>query len=110
MLSEVRAGTFRVKVHYWGAYADDDERGSWTYQRLMERLEQLDQRLRGADASTSERLTAERRRVLAQLDQWASPAAPLPPAPPQPPAPPPPRPPRVGTVAGASGVSLTSGG
>lgn len=59
---EVTAGRYRIKVHYWGAFDDDDARGRFTYDGLIARLD----RARGA----------ERGRVEAQLDAWAQPGAP----------------------------------
>ena len=61
---EVVAGRYRVKVHYWGAFDDDDARGRWTYDGLIQRLD--DPALR----------PDERRRVEAELDAWAQPGAP----------------------------------
>jgi hypothetical protein len=66
VLPEVRAGRFRVKVHYWGAYAEDDDRSSWAYEALLTRLEQAER--------TRQRAEADRAR--AALDAWARPAAP----------------------------------
>lgn len=77
VLSEVRPGRYRVKVHYWGSYGDDDERGEWTYRALIEELDQADAALadRATPPSDRQRLRDERQRILERLDAWASPAA-----------------------------------
>jgi len=77
VLPEVRAGSFRVKVHYWGAWAEDDQRGSWSYQELMTAVDELDARIAAAPAGTARNaLVAERARTLERLDRWGTPAAP----------------------------------
>mgnify|MGYP001424710649 CR=1 FL=1 len=49
-LPEVRPGRFRLKVHYWGAWGDDDARSAGTYEQLLEELDQVEARPRGAQA------------------------------------------------------------
>lgn len=66
ILPSVRAGRFRVKVHYWGAYADDDNRSIWSYDELIERLDQAEQGRRRGEID----------RARAALDAWSRPAAP----------------------------------
>lgn len=61
---QVGPGRYRIKVHYWGAYDEDDARGRWTYDELLERLDR--------PATTP----AERARIEADLDRWAEPGAP----------------------------------
>jgi len=88
---QVVAGRYRIKVHYWGAFDDDDARGRWTYDELVDRLDQLDAppaRGRPSQPTTRGRertppiprdpaaRAAERRRVEAALDAWAEPGAP----------------------------------
>jgi uncharacterized protein YfaP (DUF2135 family) len=77
VLPVARAGRFRIKVHYWGAWGDDDERSSWTHTEAIETLDRLDVELaaRVAPARRAE-LEAERRRTIERLDAWASPGAP----------------------------------
>lgn len=78
LLRRVRPGRFRVKVHYWGMWGEDDQRGRWAYDDLIARLDQLDERL--ADPSIKRKdaakLREERKSVLRRLDRWASAAAP----------------------------------
>ena len=73
----VRPGSFRIKVHYWGGWAENDQRQRWDYQNLINRVDELEQRI--ADASSDaerHRLTEERDRTRRLLDRWATPAAP----------------------------------
>jgi len=77
VLPEVRAGRFRIKVHYWGDWGDDDERSEWTYRELIDEHDTLEARLSGMAAGPRRvRLEEENRRLLARLDAWASPGAP----------------------------------
>jgi uncharacterized protein YfaP (DUF2135 family) len=76
VLSEVRPGRYRVKVHYWGSYGDDDARGDWTYRELIGRLDEIDATLAETTSENERRaLGEERTRVLERLDAWATPAA-----------------------------------
>jgi len=73
----VRPGSFRIKVHYWGGWAENDQRRRWDYENLINRVDELEQSI--ADASTDaerHRLTEERDRTRRLLDRWATPAAP----------------------------------
>lgn len=78
VLPEVLPGRYRVKVHYWGGFSAEDARGRDTYDEALARLDELDETLRdpATAAPARARLAAERARVAARLDQWASPAAP----------------------------------
>ncbi len=77
VLPSVRAGRFRVKVHYWGGYAEDDQRGRWAYHELLEALTALDARIAALSPGDERRAAEEeRRRTLQQLDRWATPGAP----------------------------------
>ena len=78
VLPSVRAGRYRVKVHYWGAYGRDDDRSSSSYDELIRRLDRTTERLSRATASAgAERneLATAARRLQAQLDRWSEPAA-----------------------------------
>ena len=77
VLPEARAGSFRIKVHYWGAYSEEDQRGHYQYDELMRAVEDLDGRIAALPAGRARRtLEAERRRTIDQIDRWATPAAP----------------------------------
>lgn len=83
---EVGPGRYRVKVHYWGAYDEDDARGRWTYDDLILRLDELTAPPPARPAAPVPGQTplptepgaraAERRRVEEALDAWAAPGAP----------------------------------
>lgn len=77
VLPVARAGAFRVKLHYWGAWADDDEREGSDYESLLGELDQLEGQLEarphGPEAPRQRRDAAALRR---RLDRWARPAAP----------------------------------
>lgn len=75
-LPEVSAGTFRLKVHYWGAWADDDQRGWYAYRELMQSLEEVERRLASAQGADRDSLTERAQQIRARLDRWAAPAAP----------------------------------
>jgi len=82
----VEPGRYRIKVHYWGAYDEGDARGRWTYDGLLDRLDDLDAPPPARAAPVPRGQTpiprdpagraAERRRVEAALDAWAEPGAP----------------------------------
>ncbi|MGE0792440.1 MAG: hypothetical protein AB7S26_42590 [Sandaracinaceae bacterium] len=77
VLPRARAGAFRIKLHYWGAYAEEDQRTSGAYQDLLNALDAAEQSLAAATGPRAIReATAERERARAALDRWASPAAP----------------------------------
>ncbi|HMI89760.1 MAG TPA: hypothetical protein VK509_00275 [Polyangiales bacterium] len=77
VLRQARPGRYRVKVHYWGSYGDDDARDAWTYDELIERLDELDAQLAGKPAAVKRKeLGGERSLVIARLDAWASAGAP----------------------------------
>lgn len=60
VLRSVRAGRFRVKVHYWGAYSYEDERSWHVYEETLALLERAS--------------GPERDRLARRLDAWARPA------------------------------------
>jgi uncharacterized protein YfaP (DUF2135 family) len=68
----VAAGTYRVKLHYWGAYAEEDARSLATYDELMRSLDDIEAQLR---TSPTPRLEQRATRLRARLDRWAEPAA-----------------------------------
>lgn len=77
VLSSVRPGSFRIKVHYWGSRAHDDQRGWWGYRELLDRVDELAGELaRATTAEERRRLGEERDRTRERLDRWAEPAAP----------------------------------
>jgi len=101
VLPTIRPGRYRIKVHYWGAYDQQDHRGSWSYGELIERLDEVGAELRTGRSrirawSTYRRtrraeaphftlsraarqqlaLSAEQAQLRRRLDKWASPAAP----------------------------------
>lgn len=76
VLPEVRAGRYRVKVHYWSAAAWDDERGGFSYDEAIERLDALEAELLTVPEAGRAPLLDERRTVERRLDRWATPAAP----------------------------------
>lgn len=73
--STLAAGTYRLKIHYWGAWAEEDQRAFETYEELMTSLDDVEQQLRAAppDRAALERRAAQLRN---RLDRWAAPAAP----------------------------------
>lgn len=75
-LSTVRAGTYRLKVHYWGTAADDDQRGWYAYEDLLGTLEQIEEQLRTAPRAQRAELLQRATELRARLDAWARPAAP----------------------------------
>lgn len=71
--ARVEPGTYRIKLHYWGAAADEDARWSGDLESMLAELDAAERLLaRGPDP----RQAAERDRLLARLDRWALPAAP----------------------------------
>jgi uncharacterized protein YfaP (DUF2135 family) len=73
---QVAPGTYRIKLHYWGAFGDDDQRGSWDYERAITELDAAEQALGGAVGVVRALRATERDRIAARLDRWALPAAP----------------------------------
>ena len=59
----ILAGTYRIKVHYWGGTPTEDRRGRETLDELLGRLD-------------SARSPAERARVEQLLDRWGDAGAP----------------------------------
>lgn len=76
VLPRVRAGRYRIKVHYWGAWGRDDQRSHYTHQETIEQLDRVEATIAAAGASERDALLAERARLEVQLDAWARPAAP----------------------------------
>lgn len=74
--AEVRPGTYRIKVHYWGAFGDEDARWSSDYERLLGELDAAELALGQAVGAVRALRARERDRVAAALDRWAMPAAP----------------------------------
>lgn len=75
-LPEVSAGTYRLKIHYWGAWGDDDQRGWYSYEELLTSLDDVETRLRTSSGMTRSQLMQEASRLRRQIDRWAEPAAP----------------------------------
>ncbi len=75
VLPTVVPGRYRVKVHYWGATASDDD-GSFALADALDSLDTLDDRL--AQATGAARLTVQRERdvIVRRIDRWAQPVAP----------------------------------
>ncbi|MFO0626385.1 MAG: hypothetical protein U0325_12300 [Polyangiales bacterium] len=73
---EVHAGRYRIKVHYWSARGQGDERGAWTWRQAIQDLDDAEARLEGAVGETRRSLLDRRAQLEAQLDRWASPGAP----------------------------------
>ena len=74
--SEVEAGTYRIKVHYWGGFAAEDQRWSADYDSLLRDLDLAEQALGSAVGVVRALRMRERDRLAARLDRWALPAAP----------------------------------
>jgi uncharacterized protein YfaP (DUF2135 family) len=72
----VSAGTYRLKLHYWGAWAEEDQRASYTYGELISSLDTANEQLRTASAADRPALERRIAQLRARLDRWASPAAP----------------------------------
>lgn len=76
-LPTVIAGTFRIKIHYWGANSREDRRDRYAYDELIGRLDELTDELTQASSDDERRrLVLEREDVEARLDRWSAPAAP----------------------------------
>ena len=75
-LSEVSAGTYRIKIYYWGAWGDDDQRGWYSYEELLTSLDDVEARLRTASGMTRSQLTLQAARLRQRIDRWAEPVAP----------------------------------
>lgn len=76
-LSRARAGAFRIKLHYWGAYAEEDQRSDYTYAGLIAQLDRQEVRLLRAASDADRRAAqAELDALRRRLDRWASPGAP----------------------------------
>ncbi len=76
-LPRARPGAFRVKLHYWGGFAEEDARESYTYDGLIGALDQA-QTVAATGATPRERREAaqEVTEITRRLDHWASPGAP----------------------------------
>lgn len=74
--TEVRPGTYRVKLHYWGSSATEDQRDSNEYVRLLDELDAAEERLASAVPALRATLEAQRDDARRALDAWAEPAAP----------------------------------
>ncbi len=76
-LTRVSAGAFRLKIHYWGAHADDDRRARHEYDAMIAELDGLEARLaRPLPQREQQALDERARRIRASLDRWAQPVAP----------------------------------
>jgi uncharacterized protein YfaP (DUF2135 family) len=73
---QLRAGTYRLKIHYWGAAAEEDQRSSYTYDELITSLDDVEQRMRAAAVNDRSALEQRAAQLRARLDRWSSPAAP----------------------------------
>lgn len=74
VLPTVRPGRYRVKIHYWGANAQDDARaGDLT--EMLSQLDALERRLAGVASPQRDEAAAEHRALVARMDAWALPAA-----------------------------------
>ena len=73
--SEVRTGTYRLKVHYWGTAADDDQRGWSSYDELLTTLDDVERRLRTGPAAERPALLVRAQTLRDRLDRWAAPVA-----------------------------------
>lgn len=76
VLPRVQAGRFRVKVHYWGGYAHDDDRSWYAYDDLIRRHDALERRALAAAADERDDLGRQLARTRARLDAWSAPAGP----------------------------------
>lgn len=72
----VHAGRYRIKLHYWSARGQGDERGAWTWREAIDGLDEIERSLAGAAGSAQSALLERRRTLEATLDRWASPGAP----------------------------------
>ncbi|AKF10695.1 YfaP family protein [Sandaracinus amylolyticus] len=73
---EVEAGTYRIKVHYWGGFGDEDQRWSGDYEQLIGELDAAELALTTAVGALRVMRMRERDRLAARLDRWALPGAP----------------------------------
>lgn len=73
---EVEAGTYRIKVHYWGGFGGEDQRWSWDYEQMLQQLDAAEQALATTVGAVRVLRMRERDRIAARLDRWALPAAP----------------------------------
>jgi len=76
VLPEVRAGAYRIKLHYWSARTLEDDRGRYTWDEAIAQLDTLDERLRTASPAERDGLLREHEAAAQRLDRWAQPAAP----------------------------------
>jgi uncharacterized protein YfaP (DUF2135 family) len=72
---EVRAGTYRIKVHFWADRTGDSSQ-RYTYDDLLARLDAAEAALVAATPPARGAALAERDRLAAELDRWATPDAP----------------------------------
>lgn len=75
-LPQVSTGTYRIKIHYWGAWGRDDQRDWYSYDDLMSSLDDVETRLRTTSGMARSLLIGRARQLRRQLDRWAGPAAP----------------------------------
>lgn len=76
VLPSVRAGRYRVKLHYWAAASTEDGRDSFVWSEALDRLDAIEGELAGAVDPERSALLGERAQITRRLDLWASPAAP----------------------------------
>lgn len=74
--AQVRAGTYRLKIHYWGANADDDMRSWYAYDELIERLDGVQTQLRTTSGAARAPLLRRATELRERLDHFADPVAP----------------------------------
>jgi uncharacterized protein YfaP (DUF2135 family) len=72
---EVRAGTYRIKVHFWSDRSGETSQ-RYTYDDLLAQLDAAETALGAATPATLAATLAERDRLAAELDRWATPDAP----------------------------------
>lgn len=72
---EVHAGTYRIKVHFWADRAGEASQ-RYAYEGLMAELDAAEIALAAATPPTQAAALAERDRIAAELDRWATPDAP----------------------------------
>lgn len=75
-LPEVHAGTYRVKIHYWGAFSAEDDRSLHTLDTLLSQLDTAERSLASASGVERNRLAGEAQRLRDRIDAWSVPAAP----------------------------------
>ncbi|MEM9191561.1 MAG: hypothetical protein AAGF12_20475 [Myxococcota bacterium] len=76
VLPEVSEGSFRIKVHYWGAFGRNDQRPMHDYHSRLRVLDDAEEALQNAQPGVQRRRQAAVDEARAALDAWAAPAAP----------------------------------